>query len=205
MKDSQLDKTVLVLASESPRRAELLAQIQLPFKRHAAYIDETQHPGESCIDYARRLAKEKALTVWQQCKAAYPDKQLLVLGADTCGEYDGHLLGKPEDYEDALRILRLLAGKKHWIHSAFALYDGSALHLECVTSKVTLAALTERQIQRYWQTGEPCDKAGAYAIQGLGAQFVAHLEGSYSAVMGLPLYELTGALSRFGCRTLRYD
>ncbi len=196
----------LILASGSPRRAELLQQLQLSFVQFSQDMDESYRAGETIADYAERMAKEKAQAAWQALQAgAYADcgvEDTVILSADTCGECDGELLGKPDDSADAERLLRKLSGRCHTIHSAFALFDGEQLHVENVRSQVQFRALCAEEIQRYWRTGEPCDKAGAYAIQGIGAQFVAHLSGSYSAVMGLPLFELSCALPAFGIRTL---
>lgn len=189
----------LVLASASPRRAALLQQLDLPFKQCAIDLDESRHTDEPVADYALRMAREKALLAWQ-CRE--DDDNPLILTADTCGELDGELLNKPTDLADATRLLRHLSAREHTIFSAFALYDGQRLHCENVRSVVRFRAISDDEIARYWATGEPCDKAGAYAIQGIGAQFVAHLSGSYSAVMGLPLFELTQALQQFSIRTL---
>lgn len=183
----------LVLASQSPRRQQLLTQLGLSFETVLPAIDESQQPHEVIIDYAKRLAYEKAVAGLQLAKS--PD--CLVLGADTCGEIAGQLLSKPADFADARRLLRLLSGKQHAIHTAFSLYDGRQSYTTVVTSWVSLREISETEIKAYWQSGEPQDKAGAYAIQGLGAQFVSHLSGSYSAVMGLPLYELSQAMGRW--------
>lgn len=185
----------LILASASPRRYELLQQLGLCFEVQTAAIDETYLPGERIDDYTKRLAIEKARSVYRRVSHQPGDRQSLVIGADTCGEIDGQLLNKPRDLADAKRLLGLMGGRKHSIYSAFALTDGRRLHAEVVCSTVTMRPISEAEITAYWRTGEPCDKAGAYAIQGRGAQFVSHLSGSYSAVMGLPLYELSQALA----------
>lgn len=190
----------LVLASASPRRAALLQQLDLPFKQRAIDFDESRHSDEPVADYALRMAREKALCAWQTRE--HDGDKPLILAADTCGELDGELLSKPVDFADAARLLRHLSGREHTIFSAFALYDGQHLHANNVRSVVRFRAISDTEIARYWATGEPRDKAGAYAIQGIGAQFVAHLSGSYSAVMGLPLFELTQALQQFSIRTL---
>lgn len=189
----------LLLASASPRRRELLRQLRLDFSVLSPNIDESLKHGETVADYAYRMATEKARAAWQQ---ANPKQATVLLSADTCGELDGELLAKPDDFSDAQRLLRRLSGRSHTIHCAFALFDGQRLQVRNVTSTVTFRPLNDDEIQRYWYSGEPCDKAGAYAIQGLGAQFVAHLDGSYSAVMGLPLFELSQALAAYNIRTL---
>lgn len=183
----------LVLASQSPRRQQLLTQLGLSYKTVLPMVDESRLPNEPIVDYAKRLAYEKAVA--GLALAEMPD--CLVLGADTCGEVNEQLLTKPTDFADARRLLQLLSGKQHAIHTAFSLYDGRQSQTVAVTSWVRMREISEAEIKAYWQSGEPQDKAGAYAIQGLGAQFVSHLSGSYSAVMGLPLYELSQALARW--------
>lgn len=154
--------------------------------------------GEQVHDFARRMAIEKAIAGYQLAK----ESEVWILASDTCGEIAGELLGKPTDYADAQRLLGLLSGATHEIHTAYALYDGQTMTAGVVTSTVTMRALSAAEIQRYWQTGEPADKAGAYAIQGIGGQFVQHLNGSYSAVMGLPLFEVAQLLNQQGIETL---
>lgn len=190
---------LLILASGSPRRAELLRQTGLDFTQLTVAIDESRQPNENIVDYALRMAQEKAESAWQHCQTmpTFSARPYVILSADTCGEIDGKLLSKPTDFADGKRLLNLLSGRTHTIYSAFALYNGVKMSVENVTSQVTFSRLSDSQIERYWATGEPCDKAGAYAIQGIGAQFVSHLSGSYSAVMGLPLFELSQALKHF--------
>ncbi len=190
-------KPPLILASASPRRAELLQQIQLDFTQRTVDIDESICDGEIIFHYAERMASEKAVVAWNSLTDEEKSGNPIVLSADTCGEFAGQLLCKPVDYRDAQRILRLLSGNTHHIYSAFSLFDGNKQHTELVTSQVTFKQLSDAEILAYWQSGEPCDKAGAYAIQGLGAKFITHLSGSYSAVMGLPLFELLRALSDY--------
>lgn len=190
----------LILASASSRRQALLQQLGLAFQRVTPCIDESPNVGEDYKHYAKRMAKEKAQEGYRlQCQRGVtaPKYRPLILAADTCGELDGQLLNKPVDFADAKRLLTALSGKTHVIYSAFALYDGQDLHAEVVSSYVSMCDISDAQITAYWQSGEPQDKAGAYAIQGKGAQFVAHLAGSYSAVMGLPLFELSQALGRY--------
>lgn len=183
----------LILASQSPRRQQLLQQLGLTFEVVVPDVDESLQPNESIVDYAKRLSYEKAVAGFSY----YATDNVVVIGSDTCGELDGQLLGKPTDFDDAKRLLKQLSGNRHAIHTAFSLYDGERSHTQVVTSWVTMRVITDAEMVAYWQTGEPCDKAGAYAIQGLGAQFVSHLSGSYSAVMGLPLYELSMVLPEY--------
>ncbi len=188
----------LKLASASPRRVELLQQLGLTFTQVSVEIDERLRADEAIADYATRMAQEKVYSAWQQ----HGEEDCVILSADTCGEIAGQLLNKPDSYDDAKRILTRLSGNTHTIYSAFALFDGERLHVENVRLQVRFRPLSADDIKRYWATGEPCDKAGAYAIQGIGAQFVEHLDGSFSAVMGLPLFELAKALQDFDIRTL---
>lgn len=179
----------LVLASASPRRRELLAGLGLTFSVRAANVDETPRAGEPPADYVLRLAQEKA--------AAVAPESDLVLAADTTVVIDGEILGKPADGADARRMLRLLSGREHEVMTGVALVEGSRSAAAVETSRVRMAALTEAEIDWYAATGEPLDKAGAYAIQGLGALFVEAVRGNYSNVVGLPIpavYRLFAAL-----------
>lgn len=183
----------LYLASGSPRRRELLAQIGVPFSVVSAPIDETPLPNESAPAYVERLARAKAAA-----GLACLEGPAVVLGADTALVLDGRILGKPENREDALAMLADLSGREHQVLTAVALSDGQRVHSLCVTSKVRFRAISAEEAQRYWASGEPADKAGGYAIQGLGAVFVTGLSGSYSAVVGLPLSETAELLGQFG-------
>ena len=183
----------LYLASGSPRRRELLTQIGVPFTVTSAPIDETPLPDESAVAYVERLAKAKA-----EAGLASLSGPAVVLGADTAVVLDGRILGKPENREDALAMLADLAGREHQVLTAVALSDGQCCLSVSVTSNVRFRAITAEEAQRYWASGEPADKAGGYAIQGLGAVFVTGLQGSYSAVVGLPLSETAELLSQFG-------
>ena len=185
--------TPLYLASGSPRRRELLTQIGVPFSVVSAPIDETPLPDESAPAYVERLARAKAAA-----GLACIEGQAVVLGADTAVVLDGRILGKPENREDALAMLADLSGREHQVLTAVALSDGQRVHSLCVTSKVRFRAISAEEAQRYWASGEPVDKAGGYAIQGLGAVFVTGLSGSYSAVVGLPLSETAELLGQFG-------
>lgn len=184
----------LYLASTSPRRAELLQQFHLPFTTVIAPIEETGLPKESAESYVLRMAVEKAFSGYNKVLGS----QIWVIGSDTAVLVDGKLFGKPKHQTDAKRMLTQLSGRVHQVLSSVAvLTDGevfSALNITQVTFKV----LTEQDIQAYWQSSEPLGKAGGYAIQGLGAQFIEKIEGSYSAVMGLPLFELHQLLTESG-------
>lgn len=181
----------LYLASRSPRRQELLRQVGLRFAVVAADVDERRRPDQTPADYALAMALAKA-------RAAQPPAALPVLGADTDVVIDGEILGKPADRAQALDMLRRLAGRTHEVYSGVAaVQDGRAATALSVT-RVTFGAISAAQAQAYWSTGEPADKAGAYAIQGVGAQFVREIHGSYSGVVGLPLYETLGLLRAFG-------
>jgi septum formation protein len=181
----------LVLASASPRRRELLARLGLRFDVRPADIDETPHPGESPDAYVLRLAQEKAAAV-------AGDEGELVLAADTTVVCDGEILGKPVDDEDARRMLRLLSGREHEVLTGIALREGggrAVAHVE--STRVRMAALSEDEIAWYVATGEPLDKAGAYAVQGLSSLFVDAVIGNHSNVVGLPIpavYRLFAAL-----------
>ena len=181
----------LILASASPRRRELLAGLGLRFEVRPADIDETPRDGETPASYVLRLAQEKAAAV------AAPDGAL-VLAADTTVVIDGEILGKPEDEADARRMLGLLAGREHEVLTGISLRETggrAASHVE--SSRVRMAALSAEEIAWYAATGEPLDKAGAYAVQGLGVLFVETVTGNHSNVVGLPIpavYKLFAAL-----------
>ncbi|RII75597.1 Maf family protein [Pseudomonas monteilii] len=183
----------LYLASGSPRRRELLTQIGVPFSLVSAPIDETPLPDESAPAYVERLARAKAAA-----GLARVEGPAVVLGADTAVVLDGRILGKPESREDALAMLADLSGREHQVLTAVAITDGQRVQSLCVTSQVRFRAISDDEAQRYWASGEPADKAGGYAIQGLGAVFVTGLSGSYSAVVGLPLSETADLLGQFG-------
>ncbi|HPY41823.1 MAG TPA: Maf family protein [Thiolinea sp.] len=187
----------LILASASPRRRELLEQIGLRYQVQTADIDESPQVDEDPLALVQRLAQEKAYAVW-----AKSDKTLPVLGADTLGVLEGQLLVKPDDFASARQMLLSMSGRAHTIYSAVALYHQNACELAVSESKVWFRTLTEAEIAAYWQQGEPRDKAGAYAIQGMGAIFAERLEGSYSGVMGLPLFETAQLLAKAGIQVL---
>jgi septum formation protein len=177
------------LASISPRRRELLAQIGVPHVVAGAHIDESVHGGESPRDYVERMARTKALTVWQQ------DSSLPVLAADTTVVLDGVIFGKPSDRADCLGMLAKLSGRTHQVLTAVALASTGGIALRVSTSDVRFRTLSREECAAYWDTGEPRDKAGAYAIQGKAAVFIESMSGSYSGVMGLPLFETAELLS----------
>jgi septum formation protein len=185
---------MLILASASPRRRDLLEQIGLTFTVETADIDETPQVGEGPLRYVMRLAEHKAAAVFaRQGNAA----RTVVLGADTAVVCGGHILGKPVDEADAARMLRLLAGRTHEVMTGVALVTASAPPLvEAEVTEVTFNALSEREIAAYVATGEPMGKAGAYAIQGRAARFIPRIEGCYFNVVGLPLARVSAMLER---------
>jgi nucleoside triphosphate pyrophosphatase len=183
----------LVLASGSPRRRDLLALLGLPFEVLPADVDESPMPGELPIDLVRRLAIDKI-----EALDAIDGPDLVVLAADTTVEVDGEILGKPIDADDARRMLRSLSARTHLVHTAVAVRrDGRTVH-EVVTTSVTMATMSHEAIEWYLASGEPMDKAGAYAIQGVGGAFVAEIQGSASNVVGLPLATVVGLLELQG-------
>lgn len=183
---------VLCLASVSPRRRELLAQIGVPHRVTGAEIDETVRRGESPREYVMRLAQEKALAVQRR------GESLPVLAADTTVVLDDVIYGKPADAAEAVNMLQKLSGRTHEVLTAVALASAGAVAVRVSASSVRFRALRREECEAYWRTGEPRDKAGGYAIQGFGAVFVESLTGSYSGVMGLPLYETAELLSATG-------
>lgn len=183
--------TCLILASASPRRADLLHQIGVRFQQRPVDIDESPLPGETPADTALRLAHAKAMA-----GRAALDENAAVLAADTLISLDGEPLGKPRDREHGLAILRRLSGRRHEVLTAVALAWDDQIRALLSVSHVEFRPLEEEEILAYWQTGEPVDKAGAYAIQGLAGSFITRLEGSFSGVMGLPLFETTELLQQ---------
>ncbi|MCI8209062.1 septum formation protein Maf [Pseudomonas sp. S25] len=184
----------LFLASGSPRRRELLTQIGVPFTVLSAQIDETPLDDETPTAYVERLARGKA----QAGLASLADDQGCVMGADTAVVLDGRILGKPVDEADALSMLAALSGREHEVLTAIALVTRQRCETRVVASRVRFRAVSGTEARAYWASGEPVDKAGSYAIQGLAAIFVEGLQGSYSAVVGLPLCETAELLGRFG-------
>ncbi len=197
---------MIYLASRSPRRRELLAQIGVKFEpllfregpRQDADTDENVRPGEHADVYVQRVTRLKAEAAWQRVVMRRGLQRKPVLAADTTVSLAGEILGKPLDRADAERILKLLAGTQHRVLTAVAVTYEERFEMEVSESLVTFAPLDESRIGAYVQSGEPFDKAGAYAIQGRAGAFVERIEGSYSGVMGLPLYETAEILRKFG-------
>ncbi len=175
---------MIVLASTSPRRRQLLELVRLPFRVRPAEIEEAPFPGEAPEAFATRAARDKALEVARR-EGAAP-----VLAADTVVEVDGAILGKPESARDAVAMLRMLSGRAHTVHTAVALAVGGLCHDLVDTATVEMVAIDERMMHWYVASGEPMDKAGAYAIQGRGGLFVSAVEGSPHTVVGLPIPRL---------------
>lgn len=188
---------MIYLASQSPRRRELLAQIGVPFEAFSVDIDEAPAEAESAEKLVARLALGKA-RAGQQRLLGQGVNNAIVLGSDTEVVVDGRALGKPQGRQHAAAMLAQLAGRSHRVLCAVALVKGECEWLKTVESSVHMKALSEAEIERYWRTGEPIGKAGGYAIQGAAAAFVSQLEGSYSAVMGLPLCETAELLRTVG-------
>jgi septum formation protein len=172
---------MLVLASASPRRQELLRNAGIPFEVQPAHIPEDPQPGESAKACAERLAREKALAVPRQ------RPQDCVLGADTVVVIGGEILGKPSDAADAARMLRVLSGREHQVITGICLVVGGRCSVASETTSVTMSEISENEIADYVASGEPMDKAGAYAIQGIASRWIPRIEGDYSNVVGLPV------------------
>lgn len=190
---------MLVLASQSPRRAELLAQLQLQFTTLNVDIDETPNSQERPNDYVTRMAIEKA-----RAGASQSADEALVLGADTIvvanPDVAPLILGKPQNIADAKNMWQMLSDAQHRVITAVAVVKQGRVKYKLVQTQVWFKSLGESEMDWYWATGEPKDKAGAYGIQGLAGQFVTRIEGSYSAVVGLPLYETKQLLDQMGIK-----
>jgi septum formation protein len=185
---------LLILASSSPRRWELLNQIGVAYQVIVADIDESVRGGEGAREYVCRMAREKAFEVHRR-----EGISAVVLGADTAVIVDGSILGKPVDREDAIRMLEGLSGRTHEVWSAVALVlPGGGLLERLNITRVTFAELDRTWIESYCASGDPMDKAGAYGVQGIAAQKISHMDGSYSCVMGLPLHETAEILHEAG-------
>jgi septum formation protein len=191
-----MKKDFIYLASASPRRSELLRQIGVRFEVKPAEIPETRQPDEAPDDYVTRLAREKADAVWERVTAR-ADKRP-VLAADTAVVLDDRVLGKPADTADAMAMLAELSGRSHRVLTAVALRCGRSLEALLCRSEVRFRTTTDEERAAYCRSGEPFDKAGAYGIQGRAAMFIEHLSGSYSSVVGLPLFETGVLLERCG-------
>lgn len=192
----------IYLASGSPRRRELLQQIGVPYRVLGADLDETALLGESPLTYVSRLAQAKATMGWERSSdsAGVP-----VLAADTAVVLDGAILGKPKGLNDAIDMLLRLSGRVHEVLTAVALRTTAGIEAKVSRSSVTLRSIDPSEARAYWETGEPADKAGAYAIQGYAAIFIMDLKGSYSGVMGLPLFETAALLEAAGVRCWQRD
>ena len=178
---------MLVLASASPRRRELLAQAGFSFQVQPAHIPEDLLAGEDPVAYVSRLAREKAEHVYAQLSTSAPSPDLAVLGADTTVTLGSHILGKPADAADAARMLQLLSGRTHRVATGVALVSAAGVSVQAEVTEVQFLPLSAAEIAAYVATGEPMDKAGAYAIQGRAARWIPRIEGCYFNVVGLPL------------------
>ena len=183
---------ILQLASKSPRRAELLSQIGVEFNVVSANVEEVYTPSETAVQYVQRLAREKSRGGY----LLHPG--MPTLGADTIGVLDDEVLEKPKNQEHAVSMLRRLSGRSHYVVSAIAITDETGTIEAMSATEVTFREIEEHEMQRYWQTQEPRDKAGGYGIQGYGAVFVKEIKGSYSAVVGLPIEVLVPLLQAVG-------
>ena len=190
--------SLIWLASASPRRSALLTQIGVRHRVRPVDVDESQRPGEAPLQYVRRLAIAKAETLWTQLTQ---EEQAPVLGSDTTVAIGTDILGKPADRTDAMRMLRRLSAQTHQVYTAVALRDADGCEARVSVSDVSMRELADDEIAAYWETGEPQDKAGAYGIQGLAALFIERISGSYSGIVGLPLFE-TGELLRMKGRRM---
>ena len=201
---SSYEKNTLILASSSPRRKELLGQLGVAFNIVRANIDEFRDEAEIAGDYVVRLAEQKARAVSDG--QSFSDSTL-ILAADTCIVFTGKVIGKPKDYSDAVEIYRQLSGQVHQVLSAVCLLQvkhnaQDTFQIRLSTTEVEFRQISESEIDYYWRSGEPVDKAGGYGIQGLGAIFIKRINGSYSGVMGLPLYETAEMLANYGVQVL---
>lgn len=187
----------MILASASPRRAALLKQLGLRFEVSPQSLDESRRPGEKAGDFVQRLATEKAQAGWRGSERMLP-----VLGADTVVCVDDRCLGKPADRDHGIAMLQLLSGREHEVLTAVAIVQDAHEETVLSRSRVRFREVGEDEAAAYWASGEPADKAGGYAIQGLGAVFVSTIQGSYSGVVGLPLSETAALLRGFGIDVL---
>lgn len=187
------EKGMLILASASPRRQELLQQIGCDFRVFVSHAEELSESGVSPEKMATENARRKAEDV-----ASRDTKGLPVLGADTVVAVDATILGKPKDEEDAARMLRLLSGRRHFVYTGVALVYHGATYTSVVQTTVWMDKMSDEEISAYIATGEPMDKAGAYAVQGIAAKFIPKIEGSFSNVVGLPLHEVKNLARKAG-------
>jgi len=191
------NKCQIYLASKSPRRAELLQQIGVSFEMVDVDVPEISQANESAEAFVQRLALDKARAGWQVSNKDHP-----VLGADTIVVLDGEILGKPASPADAESMLASLSGKQHTVMTAIAMVDAEQASGRLNCTQVSFREITDTERKNYVASGEPLDKAGAYAVQGQAAAFIEHLQGSYSGVMGLPLFEMADLLREFGIQVV---
>lgn len=194
-----MNQPSVYLASGSPRRHQILTNLGYQVLRINANIDETPRPSENATDYVQRMALMKnraAVDSWQQSQSQLPEFPLI--SADTTVSLDNQILGKPTDTKDAERMLKLLSNQKHHVFTAVCIHWQNQIYHTLQTSTVTFASLSATQIAAYIATGEPLDKAGAYGIQGLGGILIKHISGSFTGIMGLPVYETIQLLSQCG-------
>ncbi|MET0658321.1 MAG: Maf family protein [Steroidobacteraceae bacterium] len=191
-----MSTSLLYLASASPRRSALLTQLGLAHRVQPVHIDESVRPGESPPEYVSRLSAVKARALQTQLSGAD-----VCLGADTCVAVGGEIFGKPENETDCVRILSRLSGRAHLVHTAVTVCRGAQTRSALSTSEVQFRELTRAECLAYWRSGEPRDKAGAYAIQGRAALFVRAIHGSYTGIVGLPLFETSQLLADMGFDT----
>jgi septum formation protein len=184
----------IILASRSPRRIELLKQIRVDCHAMPTDIDESIKPNESPANYVKRLAKEKAEAAHLIRKPEYAN--MLILAADTTVAINDEILGKPESDEDAIKMLKKLSGTTHYVHTAVAAFSNNKMRCMLNSSIVEMMVLSDQAIKDYIASGEHRDKAGSYGIQGLAGAWIKQIEGSYSGVMGLPLYETAQLLNK---------
>jgi septum formation protein len=177
---------LILLASASPRRSELLRQVGIAHEVRPVDVDESVRPDEAPSAYVLRLAEAKAAALWQQLDGG---QRRPVLAADTTVALEGEIFGKPADAAEARAMLGRLSGRTHEVHTAVAVLHAGGAAARVSSSSVSLRELSAAEIDWYWKTGEPVDKAGGYAVQGRAAVFIRHIAGSYSGIMGLPLYE----------------
>lgn len=199
-----MEKKHLVLASGSPRRKELLSQLGYEFSVLVTDVEECKHAQETAEEYVKRLSLDKALAALSLLKDnpserqhVVPSSDTVVLGSDTVVVSQGQVLEKPTDFADSKRMLTQLANERHQVMTAVSVVSEEKQRTEIIITDVWFKPLSEKEIEQYWQTGEPCDKAGSYGIQGLGGRFVTRIEGSYYAVVGLPLFETDQLLQEF--------
>ncbi|ARP39347.1 Maf family protein [Vibrio syngnathi] len=192
-----MGKKHLVLASGSPRRKELLSQLGYEFSVFVTDVEECKHAQETAEEYVKRLSLDKALAALSLLQVNASEEQHVVLGSDTVVVSQGQVLEKPTDFSDSKRMLTQLANERHQVMTAVSVVSEDKQKTEIIITDVWFKPLSEKEIEQYWQTGEPCDKAGSYGIQGLGGRFVTRIEGSYYAVVGLPLFETDQLLQEF--------